>query len=138
MGGPFGFFSRLFARGGGYARLVERFPASGGPPVGALHGETVMLANTVAYKRCVTLGATAEGLYLRPSPPLAKKHPAAFIPWGEVRRVERASLYWRSALRLVVGDPPVGELTMLSQTYDALRRQVERTSQALAAAGGAR
>jgi hypothetical protein len=38
----------------------------------------------------------------------------------------------------VVGEPPIGEVTMLTQTYDALRRQVERTSQALAAAGGAR
>jgi hypothetical protein len=130
MGGPFGFLSRLFAQGGGYARLVERFPATGGPPVGALHGETVMFANTVAYKRCVILGATAEGFYLRPSPPLATKHPAAFIPWGEVKRVERTSLYWRSALRLVVGDPPIGEVTMFSPTYDALRRQAERTSQA--------
>jgi len=130
MGGPFGFLSRLFAEGGGYARLAERFPASGAPPVGTLHGETVMLANTVAYKRCVTLGATAEGFYLRPAPPLAKKHPAAFIPWGEVKRVERASLYWRSALRLVVGDPPIGEVTMFSHTYDALRRQAERISQA--------
>ena len=128
MGGPFGFLSRLFAQGGRYARLVERFPASDRPPVGSLHGETVMLANTVAYKRCVTLGATTEGLYLCPSPPLMKKHPAVFIPWGEVKRVERASLYWRSALRLVIGDPPVGEVTMFSHAYDALRRQVERTS----------
>lgn len=128
MGGPFGFLSRLFAQGGGYARLVERFPAPGGPPAAALHGETVMLANTVAYKRCVTLGATAEGLYLCPSPPLAKKHPAALIPWGEVRRVERTSLYWRSALRLVIGDPPIGEVTMLIQVYETLRRHAVRTA----------
>lgn len=122
MAGPFSFLSGLFARAGGYEALAQRFPAAG-EPAGALRAQTVMLANTVAYKRCVTLAASPQGLYLRPRPPLGSPLAAALIPWAQVTRVERATLYWQSAVRLVIGEPAVGEVTVLAEVYEALRRQ---------------
>ena len=116
----FGFLSGRFARSGGYAALAERFATTGSPPAFVLHRQTVMLDRTVAYKFCVTLGASAAGLYVHPQPKGLGGHPAVLIPWDQVQRAERARLYWRPGVRLTIGEPRIGELTVFEPLYQQL------------------
>jgi len=117
----FGFISGLFARGGGYAALAERFETSAPPPEPARRNQTVMLDNTVAYRFCVSIAATPAGLYLRPEPKGLGKHPAVLVPWSEVTKVERTRLYWQPAVRLSIGAPKITELNVWATVFEAFR-----------------
>lgn len=117
----FGIISGLFARGGGYAALVERFGTGSQPPAGALRGQTVMMDRTVAYKYCVTLAALPEGLYFRVDAAGLRAQPAVLVPWPQVVAVERARLYWRPAVKLTIGSPRLTSLTIFRDRYEALR-----------------
>jgi hypothetical protein len=116
----FGFLSGLFARRGGYAALAERFATTEPPPEPAFHGYSVMLDNTVAYKFCVTLAASAAGLYVHPQPRGLGDHPAVLIPWEQIGRVEKARLYWRPGVRLTIGEPRVASITLFADLWEQL------------------
>jgi hypothetical protein len=116
----FGFLSGLYARSGGYASLAERFATSEPPPGLIFHGQTIMLDRTVAYKFCVTLGASPAGLYVHPQPKGLGSHPAVLIPWNEVERAERVRLYWRPGVRLTIGKPRIAELNLFEPLYEQL------------------
>jgi hypothetical protein len=116
----FGFLSGRFARSGGYAALAERFATTGLPPALVLHRQTVMLHRTVAYKFCVTLGASAAGLYVHPEPKGLGSHPAVLIPWDHIARAERVRLYRRPGVRLTIGELEIGQLTVFEPPYEQL------------------
>lgn len=121
MTGKFGPISGLFARGGGYAALVERYETGAPAPGAELRGQTVMMNNTVAYKYCVTFAPSSAGLYMRVEARGLKRHPAVLIPWAEVRRVERSRLYWMPAMRLVVGEPRIAEINVWMRLFETFR-----------------
>jgi hypothetical protein len=121
----FGPISGLFARGGGYKALVERYGVEREPPPGALRRQTVMTDRTVAYKRCVTLAALPEGLYFRVDAPGLRAQPATLIPWTEIVTVEPVRLYWFPGVRLTVGSPKIASLTVYAGCYERLRPYLE-------------
>ena len=121
MARKFGLISGLFARGGGYAALVERYETTAPAPGSVLRGQTVMMDNTVAYKYCVTFAASPAGLYMRPEPKGLAAHPAILIPWTEVKRVERTRLYWWPAAKLIISEPKLTELSVWMGLYDVFR-----------------
>jgi hypothetical protein len=116
----FGLISGLFARGGGYKALVERFGVEREPPPSALRRQTVMMDRTVAYKRCVTLASVPEGLYFRVDAWGFRAQPAALIPWAQVAAVERARLYRFPGVRLTIGSPCIASLTVYAGCYERL------------------
>jgi hypothetical protein len=116
----FGFLSGLFAGKGGYAALAERFATTEPPPGLVFHAQTVMLDRTIAYKFCVTLGASAGGLFVHPQPKGLGSHPAVLIPWAQIARAERVRLYWRPGVRLTIGEPRVAELNLFQPMYEQL------------------
>jgi hypothetical protein len=118
---PFGFISGLFAKGGGYAALVERFETTAPPPGAVVGGQTVMMDRTVAYKYCVTFSATSAGLYMRVEAKVLKRHPAVLIPWSEVRGAEPVKLYWMPAMRLVIGEPRITQITVWTRLFESFR-----------------
>jgi len=117
----FGLISGLFARGGGYAALVERFETTAPPPGPVVRGQTVMMDNTVAYKYCVAFAAAPSGLYMRVEARGLKEHPAVLIPWDEVKRVERTKLYWMPGMRLEIGDPRIARLSVWTRLFEMFR-----------------
>ena len=116
----FGALGGLFARRGGYAALAERFVTTEPPPEPAFRGYSVMLDNTVAYKFCVTLGASPAGLYLHPEPRGLGEHPAVLIPWEQIARMEQTRLYWRHGVRLIVGEPRIAAVTLFADLWEQL------------------
>ncbi len=119
--GLFGPISGLFARGGGYYALAERYATAAPPPGSESHEQTAMLDRSVAYKRCVTFAASRIGLYMRPQPPGMKRHPAVLIPWSAIVAVKRTHLFWLPAWRLTVGHPRIVSITVGEHVFDTWR-----------------
>ena len=46
------------------------------------------------YNRCLTIGATEQGLYLAMNPLFRLGHPALFIPWSEVSVTTQKRLFF--------------------------------------------
>jgi hypothetical protein len=127
MRSPLRVLSRPFERAGRYDFLAERYGTEQPLPGPVHRRESVMFARTVAYKFCVDVAASSEGVFVQPRPLALGDLPALRIPWAEIVRVERTSLYWRPAVRLVVGEPEVGRLTMREGLWNELRRSSSHT-----------
>jgi hypothetical protein len=109
-----------FARLSGLERLIERYPATGRPDEQQRHWQTVQVG-PVVYRRCVSLVLGPQGLYLHVRPILSAFRPV-LVPWSEFRSASPAFLHWRDARRLVVGDPPVGSITVYGRVLEDLRQ----------------
>jgi hypothetical protein len=60
--------------------------------------ESAML-NSVRYKSCLTVGATPEGMYLRPALIFRFGHQPLFIPWADISvEPANAAFFWHSNL----------------------------------------
>jgi hypothetical protein len=46
------------------------------------------------YNRCLTVGASEQGLYLAMNPPFALGHPPLLIPWSEVSVMPQRTLFF--------------------------------------------
>lgn len=112
-------FTRLFNRAGGYDDLAARFPGGPEPQGRRWERQSVMFANTVAYKFCVTVVVAGEGLWLQARPPAQGLQSAIMVPWRDVARAERVTLYWRAGVRLVCGQPEAGRVTVYRDIWDA-------------------
>lgn len=102
---------RVFGRVSGLNRLGQVYPAPGAPAGPVLAGQTVQIG-TVRYRRCVTVNVSDAGLYLW-ARPILTRHQPILIPWSEVRQVQETMLYWQRAMRLSIGAPEVGSVTLL-------------------------
>lgn len=105
-------FTRAANRAGGYAALAARYPGGPEPPGRRWDRQSVMFANTVAYKFCVRVVVAADGLWLQARPPAQGTQSAIFVPWREIVRVEPVRLYWQAAMRVVCGEPEVGHFRL--------------------------
>jgi hypothetical protein len=54
-----------------------------------------------SYRRCITVGADAEGLSLRPILPFRFMHPPIFIPWTEMGVAQTGRLLWMYVFEFV-------------------------------------
>jgi hypothetical protein len=110
---------RVLARnaGGGMRGLLDRYPAGDACLEGYRFApRRTVQVGSVILKRSATIGTGPQGLFL--------KHPwrpPVLIPWNEIRSVDRASLYWREAVSLVVGSPPVARLTLFPEDFATVR-----------------
>lgn len=124
-------FTRLFNRAGGYDDLAARFPGGAEPPGARWERQSVMFANTVAYKFCVTLVVADEGLWLQARPPAQGTQAAILVPWRDIARTERVTLYWRAGVRLVCGQPEAGRVTVYREIWDAAQARWQAARAAL-------
>lgn len=117
----------ILRKAGDWAKLAARYPAAGEPPGTRAGGQTLSVG-AVQYKRCMTTVVSEQGLYLARSAALGfllPKHPALLLPWGEFRSAEPRMLYWRKAVRLGVGEPRVGSITVFREFFDLLRPRLD-------------
>ncbi|MBX7165721.1 MAG: hypothetical protein K1X74_05175 [Pirellulales bacterium] len=82
----------MFAGASGWRGLAKDFPLSRLPPRAVLHGQSLRVG-AVRYKRCATLGADGQGLYLAVPLP---RHQPLLIPWSAVVSTA-ASRFWGSS-----------------------------------------
>lgn len=119
------FVFAVFRRASGIGRLAERFAAAG-PPAGPVYDRQTVQVGAVRWRNCVTIGATPQGLYLalRPAFP---RYPPLLVPWSEIKGAQTVRLYWRQAVRLTIGAPEVGSLTVLMPIYSLIYPYLDAT-----------
>jgi len=108
----------VFAKHSGLTSLTQRYPAVQ-PSTGATLAKQTVKVGSVRYRRCVAVSIGEGGLYLGVHPPLLEQGDM-LIPWDEIKRAQRARLYSRKAVRLSIGEPEFGSITL----YDGLYKRV--------------
>ena len=106
----------IFAKHSGLAGLARRYPVSQ-PPTGAMLTKQTVKVGSVRYRRCVDVGIGEGGLYLGVHPPLLAKGDM-LIPWEEIKGARKTRLYSRRAVRLSIGEPEFGSVTLYEGLYE--------------------
>ena len=113
----------IFSKASGLDRLAERYPA-GHAPAGNDHVKQTVQVGIVRYRRCVTVGIGTEGLFLWVRPPVGRQA-KLLIPWNEIRQIQEAKLYGRPGMRLSIGEPEVGEITIYRELFEPMGMYID-------------
>jgi hypothetical protein len=108
----------IFAKHSGLVELARRYPVTQ-LPTGAMLAKQTVKVGSVRYRSCIAVSVGERGLYLGVHPPLLAKGDM-LIPWEEVKGAWKTRLYSRRAVRLSIGEPEVGSVTL----YEGLYKQV--------------
>lgn len=100
----------------GWGRLARSFAALEPPPGPRYTGQTVVVG-AARLRSCATLCATPGGLYLS----TFLLRPALLIPWREFRGTTPATVYSQPAVRMSIGVPEIGSLTLWPWQYERIR-----------------
>lgn len=111
-----GFFSKL----SGLDALAQKYPAAAQVPNAAVSRQTVQIGR-VRYRNCVSIFFSEAFFGLRVEHPPVGTATDLQIPWREIKAVQAAKLYGRSAKRLSVGCPEVGAVTVYDQLFERMR-----------------
>ena len=106
----------IFAKHSGLTGLAQRFPVTQ-LPTGAMLAKQTVKVESVRYRRCVAISVGERGLYLGVHPPLLVKGDM-LIPWEEIKEARKTRLYSRRAVRLSIGDPEFGSVTLYEGLYE--------------------
>lgn len=112
----------VFRRFGGGQALAQRYSVRCEPSGQRFERQTVVVG-AVRYRRCSTVIINSEGLYFSSwfyGTPL-------FIPWTEITGAWPARLYGQPALKLLVGSPLVGTITVHPGLFEPMRPYLDRT-----------
>lgn len=117
---------RLLANAGGLTRLAARFPATAQPAGQTFRLRSVQIG-AVKWTLSTTVSIAEEGLYLSMRTVLVR-HPSILIPWDEIKRVRRTTLYLQEARRLYVGEPSVGHVVVKTNLFRAIEPHLKLES----------
>jgi hypothetical protein len=99
----------------GWSDLAALYTASHQP-----NGESFTMQHTkvgmVRFRFSSTVVISQEGLYLAVNA-VGLANPPLLIPWSAVAAVQPARLYWQRAARLSIGEPVVGEITVMAPMF---------------------
>ena len=115
-----------FASACGWGVLGRRFPRRHEVPVAEYGWQSVVVIAgwmPSSYSNCTTLGANADGLFLRVALPFRPFHPPLFIPWAAVETTARKH-WFGSSVELTFPDEP-------GVTVRPTKRTVERLAEAI-------
>jgi hypothetical protein len=71
----------------------------------------------VWYRGCLTVYASAEGLYLSVWPIFRFREPPLLIPWSDIRNRREKRWLWFRYIEFDVGSPPIGTMRLLSPVF---------------------
>ncbi len=119
----------LFYRMSGWNELLERFPADKEPEGNRFSGKTIAVG-AVRYRRCATVSASQQGLYLTAKVwPLTSGNPPILIPWREVKKVQESwEPYIGKCAMLSIGEPEVGSIKLQMDVFDSTRPYLDPTA----------
>jgi len=105
----------IFAKHSGVTGLARRYPVTQQP--GAVLAKQTVKVGSVRYRSCVDVNIGESGLYLGVHPPLLEQGDM-FIPWEEIKGARKTRLYSRKAVRLSIGEPEFGSVTLYEGLYE--------------------
>jgi hypothetical protein len=106
----------IFAKHSGLTGLARRYPVTR-PPAGVTLAKQTVKVGSVRYRSCVAVAVGEGGLYLGVHPPLLEQGDM-LIPWEEIRGAQKTRLYSRRAVRLSIGEPEFGSVTLYKALYE--------------------
>jgi len=98
---------KTFAKGGAWGKLAEKYPVETEPTEISLPKQTIRVG-AVRYRRCVTAGLLADGMYIAITLPA---HAPLFIPWDEFHLMGKTRIYARQALQWSIGKPEIARIS---------------------------
>lgn len=113
-------FHRLGGGGGGWSRLNDFF-LTDGPPQGELLKRQTVQVGRVVYKRCVTVGISPQGLFLKAASLFSSRLKPLLIPWERIRKKGEGGVPWRKVTILSVGEPEVGTIALFGDLFEKIR-----------------
>lgn len=105
---------------GGWGRLLEAYETTEPPPA-EIFTRRIVQMGAVTYNRCVTLGATDRGLYVK------IRQKAILIPWSEFKMIESTTLHWQKVPMLTIGQPPVATMTIPKDVFATMQTQLPKS-----------
>jgi hypothetical protein len=117
----------VFAKVGCLGKLSHHYPATHDPG-GVSHTKQTVKVGVVRYRKCVTMRFGTEGLFLWVCPPLGRQG-RLLIPWDEIKQVRGTSLYGRQGVRMSIGDPEIGEITVYRDLFELVSTHLRETTQ---------
>jgi hypothetical protein len=123
LGGIFFIISLVWKQLGkasGISKLAASFPSSY-KPQGQDFSLRTIAVGSVRYRNCVYITVSHEGLYIRLRSvfPLMPKNPPLLIPWDRIKKAGEATIYWRTAHCLNIGEPKVATISVFDDVYQA-------------------
>lgn len=109
----------------GLARLVQLYAAAA-PWTASLAPRQTVVIGRLRLRRCVTVGASPEGLYL--SVRIAwHRPPPLLIPWYAVEGIEQTRLGTEKAVRLSIRKPEVASVALPWEWSTAVSEYLSRS-----------
>lgn len=106
----------------GWGKLADVYTTGRAPPT-SLSRRHSFVVGQVLYRNSVTAASDREGLYLKLGQPLSWfEKRALFIPWTEFKSVETGRIFWRDAMVLWIGAPPIGSITVPMDFFNVVIR----------------
>ena len=116
----------IFSRISGIDKLAEKFPAAGTPSGQEFKKQTIQIG-PVRYRNCLTVIINSSGLYLLVTAPFIKTH-EIFIPWEEFYNVGSTRLYSQKAVKLNIGKPSIGTISVYESLHDQFKSNLNNIS----------
>ena len=111
----------------GWRRLEERFPDTGEAALFTTRPRFATMGSGVKFERSLTLSACRSGLRVTIGPLLGRGRKPFLVPWSEIAagpgRGPSGRPIFKHPIRLVLGAPEVGRLTLEEQTWVELQRR---------------
>lgn len=108
----------LIGRLSGWSKLAERYRCTVKPDCQLMTWQSGKLG-WGNYNNCLTLGAAHEGLYLSTQWLFRIGHPPLLIPWSELHYFEQKKLFFKSLVKMQVGEPKIATLTLPQKVIEA-------------------
>lgn len=106
----------------GWGKLADVYTTDRAPPT-SLSRRHSFVVGRVLYRNSVSAASDPEGLYLKLGKPLLWfEKRALFIPWTEFKSAEAGRIFWRNAIVLWIGAPPIGSITVPMDFFNAVMR----------------
>ena len=106
----------------GWSKLAASYTASDEP-----HGEKMFLMGAhigaAQYSNALWLWVSNRGFYLKPIILFRMFHPALFIPWHAITKIEENNIVGLRSYKLLIGSPHISTITVGKRAYEAMRRQ---------------
>ena len=102
----------LISRIAGWQHLAERFPAGDRPIVGDRRAGVQGIVGAASYRGTLTITFCEDGFFVEVMRLFRIGHPSLFIPWSAVTARESINVLWIKAVRLRIGNPPAGVITL--------------------------
>lgn len=117
----------LISRTSGWQTLAAHYPLRGPFPTPKVRLGYGVFRGWIGYNGAIIVGSEASGLYLRAMPVLLSWcHDPIFIPWTEVRRIERERGVLADGYRIQTMQAAEIRFALRPSTFSAVRADAHR------------